>query len=101
MTDLAHAYGRGPVALSEVARVEHVSLGYLEQLAAGLRRAGLVEDTRGAAGDYQLAWPQAEITVGEVYRILEGPIAPVECVDASYVAGSCEREPVCASRSVW
>jgi Rrf2 family protein len=101
MTELAHAYGRGPIALSEVARVEHISLGYLEQLIAGLRRAGLVEGTRGASGGYQLARPPAEITVGEVYRVLEGPIAPVECVDVGYVAGSCEREPACASRSIW
>jgi len=101
MTELARAYGRGPVALSEVARVEHISLGYLEQLIAALRRAGLVEGTRGASGGYQLARPPAAITVGEVYRVLEGPIAPVECVEASYVAGSCEREPACASRSIW
>jgi Rrf2 family cysteine metabolism transcriptional repressor len=101
MTELARAYGHGPVALSEVARIEHISLGYLEQLRAALRRAGLVEAVRGAAGGYRLARAPAAITVGEIYRALEGPIAPVECTEDSYVPGSCEREPACASRTLW
>jgi Rrf2 family transcriptional regulator, cysteine metabolism repressor len=84
-----------------VARVEHLSLGYLEQLMSALRRAGLVEATRGAGGGYRLACPPAAITVGEIYRVLERPIAPVECVDENYVAGSCDREAACASRSIW
>lgn len=101
MTELARAYGRGPVALSEIARAEHLSQGYLEQLIAALRRAGLVEATRGAAGGYQLARPPERISVYEVYRAVEGPIALVECADDGYVAGSCEREPLCASRGIW
>lgn len=101
MTELARAHGSGPVALSEVARAENLSQGYLEQLVAALRRAGLVEATRGAAGGYRLARPPAAITVYEVYRALEGPIALVECADDGYVAGACEREPLCASRGIW
>ncbi len=101
MVDLARACGRGPVALSEVARLEHISQGYLEQLIATLRRAGLVEGTRGASGGYQLARAPGTITVGEIYCVLAGPVAPVECVEAGYVAGTCEREPTCASRSIW
>lgn len=101
MTELARAHGRGPVALSEIARVEHISLGYLEQLIAVLRRAGLVESVRGASGGYRLARPPSAITVGEIYRVLEGPIAPVECVEEHYLPGSCEREAACASRSIW
>jgi Rrf2 family cysteine metabolism transcriptional repressor len=101
MTELARAHGRGPIALSEVARAEHLSQGYLEQLMATLRRAGLVEGTRGASGGYRLARPPAQITVGQIYRALEGPIAPVECADDGYVPGSCDREPSCASRTIW
>jgi len=101
MTELARAYGKGPVALSEIARTERLSQGYLEQLVAALRRAGLVEATRGAAGGYQLARPPGSISVYEVYRAVEGPIALVECADDGYVAGSCEREPLCASRGIW
>jgi len=101
MTELARAYGRGPLALSEVARAEQLSQGYLEQLIATLRRAGLVEGTRGAAGGYRLSRHPNEITVGQIYRALEGPIAPVECAEPTYVPGSCDREPACASRPLW
>lgn len=101
MTQLALAFGEGPLSLSEVARREHLSLAYLEQLIAPLRKAGLVEGTRGQHGGYWLARAPSEITVGEVVRTLEGPIVPVECVGDSYVPGTCEREPECLSRSVW
>lgn len=101
MTQLALAYGDGPLALGEVARREHLSLAYLEQLIGPLRKAGLVEGTRGQHGGYWLARSPDIITVGEVVRALEGPIAPVECVAETYVPGSCEREPECLSRSVW
>ena len=88
------------MALREVARAEHLSQGYLEQLIATLRRAGLVEGTRGAAGGYRLARQPSEITVGQIYRALEGPIAPVECAEPTYVPGACDDRPR-ASRPLW
>jgi Rrf2 family protein len=68
-----------------------------------LRRAGLLEGIRGAHGGYRLTRSPAEITVGEVVRILEGPdaTAPVECLAESYVDGGCTRESACASRPLW
>jgi len=101
MTELAKSYGQRTVSLTEIAGVEHVPAGYLEQLAIPLRRAGLIEGTRGAHGGYQLAKPPGDLTVGAVVRALEGPVAPVECLLLEYVPGSCTREPVCLSRSVW
>jgi Rrf2 family cysteine metabolism transcriptional repressor len=101
MTELAKSYGQRTMSLSEIAGVEHVPAGYLEQLAIPLRRAGLIEGTRGAHGGYQLAKPPESMTVGAVVRALEGPVAPVECLLLEYVPGSCTREPVCLSRSVW
>lgn len=101
MTELAKAYGHGPLALSEIARVEGLPFAYLEQLVGDLRRAGLVEGTRGLHGGYRLSRPPARVTVGDVIRALEGPIAPVECLAEDYVAGTCEREPACLSRSIW
>jgi len=76
-------------------------VGYLEQLAMPLRRAGLIEGTRGAHGGYQLARPPASLTVGQVVRALEGDVAPVECLTVDYVTGTCVREPDCLSRPVW
>ena len=101
MTELAKAYGRGRMSLAEIAEAEHLSAGYLEQLVAPLRKAGLVDGARGAHGGYELSSPPAQVTVGAVMRALEGPVAPVECLGLDYVAGSCERESVCLSQSVW
>lgn len=101
MTELAKAYGHGPLALARIAEVERLPAGYLEQLAMPLRRAGLIEGRRGIRGGYQLAMPPNEVTVGAVVRALEGPVAPVECLTVEYVPGSCEREPVCLSQTVW
>jgi len=101
MTQLAKAYDVGLLSLTEISRTEHLSLAYLEQLVGELRRAGLVEGTRGLHGGYRLARPPIRITVGEIYRALEGPIAPVECTAEDYQAGSCDMENGCLSRSVW
>jgi Rrf2 family transcriptional regulator, cysteine metabolism repressor len=102
MTELARSYNGGQlVSISEIARSEDLPVSYLEQLVGELRRAGLVEGTRGVHGGYRLARPPAGLTVGQVYRVLEGDIAPVECTAEDYVPGSCMREPLCLSRSVW
>jgi Rrf2 family protein len=101
MTELARSYGQGLLSLAEISRTELLPLAYLEQLIGELRRAGLVEGVRGLHGGYRLTRPPGEITVGEVYRVLEGPIAPVECTADDYLPHSCEREAGCLSRSVW
>jgi Rrf2 family protein len=101
MTELARTYGHGLLSLAEISRTELLPLAYLEQLVGELRRAGLVEGVRGLHGGYRLTRSPDEITVGEVYRVLEGPIAPVECTADDYLPHSCEREAGCLSRSVW
>ncbi|MDQ6748655.1 MAG: Rrf2 family transcriptional regulator [Candidatus Dormibacteraeota bacterium] len=101
MTELARANGQGPLSLSEVARVEGLPLPYLEQLVGPLRKAGLVEGTRGLHGGYRLTRPAREMTVGEVLRVLEGPISLVDCTADAYVQGSCDREAACQSSALW
>jgi len=101
MGQLSKAYGQGLLSLTEIARAEQLPLAYLEQLVGELRRAHLVEGTRGLHGGYRLIRPPTEITVGEVYRVLEGPIVTVECTAEDYVSGSCDLENGCLSRSVW
>jgi Rrf2 family protein len=76
-------------------------LAYLEQLVGELRRAGLVEGTRGVHGGYRLVRAPQAITVGEIYRVLEGEVAPVDCTAEDYRPGSCARELVCLSRGIW
>lgn len=101
MTEFARGYGRGPLSIAEVARTEHLPVAYLEQLAAQLRRGGLVESTRGVHGGYTLASRPSDITVLDVVRVVEGEVAPVECVAHDYVSGTCIREGECASRGLW
>ena len=101
MTELARARGAGPLSLTEVARVEGLPLPYLEQLVGPLRQAGLVTGTRGLHGGYSLARDARELTVGEILRVLEGPISLVDCTADEYVHGSCSREASCMSGSLW
>jgi Rrf2 family cysteine metabolism transcriptional repressor len=68
-----------PVSLKAVAAAERLPLAYLERIAALLKKAGLVESTRGAHGGYLLAMSADEITMDRVVLALEGAIAPMEC----------------------
>jgi Rrf2 family protein len=102
MTELARSYREDRLlSISEIARSEDLPLSYLEQLVGELRRAGLVEGTRGVHGGYRLARAPETITVGDIYRILEGEVAPVDCTAEAYLPGTCGREPVCLSRGIW
>ena len=101
MIVLAQAYHQGPLALAEIARSENLSLGYLEQLITSLRRAGLVKATRGSRGGYKLAVSPSQVSVGEVLRALEGPLAPAECASENSQLASCQREAECPSRLLW
>ena len=101
MTEFAKAYGSGPLSLAEVARTERLPLAYLEQLAGCLRRGGLVESTRGVHGGYMLSRAPEAITVLDIVTLVEGEVAPVECVAHGYEPGSCVRDGDCASRSLW
>ncbi len=100
MAELARRYGQGPVSLAEVAEAQDISLAYLEQIVAPLRRAGLLVSTRGAHGGYSLAQAPVEITTGDIIRALEGSIVPVRCVTEEECS-PCERKETCATRSVW
>jgi Rrf2 family protein len=101
MVSLARQYGNGPCALSLVAQDSNVPSAYLEQLLGVLRRSGLVASTRGAHGGYQLSRPPADIRVGEIYRVLEGPVAPMDCVSEVESDDMCPLIDGCATRVVW
>ena len=71
LVDVAQNSGARPVALAEVAERQQISLSYLEQLFAMLRRSGLVLSSRGPGGGYKLGREAAEISIGEVFRAVE------------------------------
>ncbi len=101
MVELARRYGRPPVSLSEIAQTGELPLPYLEQLFGSLRQAGLVEGTRGVRGGYRLTRAPSEISVGEVVRVLEGPIGPVDCAIEGENADCCSRSSACATKEMW
>jgi len=103
MADLATAYGRGPVPLSQVAERQGISVDFLEQLTAALRKKGLIESVRGARGGYRLAHPPQDITVGDVIFALEGPFIPMVCLEVDHEdqPGCCSRLAFCTTRDVW
>ena len=72
-----------PVALKAIAEAENLPLAYLERIAALLKKAELIQSTRGAHGGYLLAKPAEDITMDQVVLALEGKIAPMDCfIDA-------------------
>jgi Rrf2 family protein len=97
---LACSYQRGPLPLREIVRTQETPPSYLEQILRTLRQAGLVVATRGAHGGYRLARAPQDITVGQVIRALDGPIAPVACVSEGQPA-ACEQAAICPSRRAW
>lgn len=98
MYDLAAHGGDGPVPIKAISEREHVPEAYLEQLMAVLKRAGLVNSTRGAQGGYTLSREASQISVGEILRALEGGLNLVDCLTEEDACGkSCE----CPSRVVY
>ena len=94
------------MSLKAVAEAEELPLAYLERIAALLKKAGLVQATRGAHGGYVLARPAGEITMDQVVLALEGAIAPMECfvVDKEDTRVSCSHgtdEAHCATKLMW
>ncbi len=98
MLDLALNFGKEPVLLRDIATRQEVSEKYLEHSMSSLRNAGLVRSIRGARGGYILAKPPSEIRLSEIMEVLEGSMAPVECVDDPEV---CHRAGLCVTRDIW
>lgn len=97
MLDLALHYEQGAITLSDIARRQGISLSYLEQLFARLRRNGLVDSVRGPGGGYNLAMPPANISVAKIV------IAINENIDATRCGGekNCDGEERCLTHNLW
>jgi len=98
LVDIALNSDGGPVLLKDIARRQEISAQYLEHLVAPLIRAGILRSIRGAKGGITLAKPPEEISLSRVIEVLEGSVAPVECVDNPAL---CARSDECVTRDVW
>lgn len=76
---LADAYGKEPLSAAELARREGISVKYLEQVLTTLRKAGFLVSERGKEGGYSFRLPPQEVTLGDVIRAIDGPLAPIPC----------------------
>lgn len=103
MVDLARHFGERPRSLNDIAQAEMLPLAYLEQLAKLLREAEppLLVSTRGAHGGYRLSRSPEQITMGEVLRVLEGPIAPMICATEGEMTEICGFLGSCKIQRLW
>jgi Rrf2 family cysteine metabolism transcriptional repressor len=98
LVDLAANYEKGPILLKNIAECERISKKYLEQIVIALRTAGILGATRGSKGGYYLTKPPEKIRLVDIYRLLEGPFAPVECIDNPK---GCTLVKTCPTKQLW
>ena len=97
MLDLAIHHGKGPTALADIAQRQGISLSYLEQLFAKLRRSALVTSVRGPGGGYNLAREAKNIHVAEVIAAVDENVNTTRCGGA----GNCQDGQPCLTHALW
>ena len=101
MADLAGNAAEGkPVALADIAQRQDISLSYLEQLFAKLRRGGLVTSVRGPGGGYRLARPSTELRIADIIVAVDEPIAATRCKPGS-AKGCTKTGARCVTHDLW
>src|ERR1700688_5102447 len=103
MMVLAKEYGGGPILIGELAERERIPKKFLENILLDIRHLGLVRSRKGPHGGYQLGRPPERISVGEIIRAIDGPLALVSCVSQTAYAPceECVTERDCAVRRVF
>ena len=97
MLDLAIHEGKGPVTLADISHCQGISLSYLEQLFAKLRREGLVEGVRGPGGGYRLAKPAAAVSIADIISAVDEKVDTTQCEGKE----NCQRGERCLTHDLW
>lgn len=97
MLDLAFHSERRPVTLTDIAKRQEISLSYLEQLFARLRRSGMVEGVRGPGGGYQLSRKAASISIAEIISAVDETIDSTRCGGQA----NCQNAEPCLTHDLW
>ena len=100
MLELSLRYGDGPLHVREISEAQRIPRRFLEQILLLLKRAGYLKSRKGHRGGFVLARPPASITVAEVIRVMDGPLAPIDCVSVT-AHEVCPRENFCGLRWLW
>jgi Rrf2 family protein len=99
---LSREYGRGPVLVGDLAVREHIPRKFLELILLDLKNRGILQSRRGPGGGYFLGKPPDVVSLGQIIRILDGPLAPLPCVSqTAYLrCDECPDELTCGIRIV-
>ncbi len=100
MLELSLHYEKQPLHIRDISRAQDIPQRFLEQILLQLKRAGCLRSRKGPAGGYFLARPPAEINVAEVIRVMDGPLAPIDCVSVTAYE-VCPRERSCSLKGLW
>lgn len=102
MVYLARHEGQGPVLIADIAEAERIPRKFLDAILLEMKNTGLLSSKKGKGGGYTLARPAARIMVGDIVRVLDGPLAPVPCVSRTAYrrCEDCVDETTCAIRAV-
>ena len=87
---LAENYGKGPLPVAHLARIESIPAKYLEQVLSTLRKRGFLVSERGKEGGYSLRMPPDEMTLGDILHAVEGPLAPIPCASRTAPYKDCD-----------
>lgn len=99
MIDLAEHKDDGYISLKDISERQEVSKKYLEQIIAIVNRPGILRTNRGSQGGYKLAKSPDEYTVGDILRMTEGSLSPVDCVDQD--PNECPKSATCPTLPIW
>jgi Rrf2 family protein len=94
MIDLSLNYDKGNVQIRDISQREKIPQKFLEQILLTLKNAGLLQSKRGIGGGYSLIKPPGKISLAEVIRIIDGPLAPLSCV-SQWAHVNCPEEKNC------
>ncbi len=99
---LGKHYGKGPVLIAHLAEEENIPKKFLELILLELKKNGILHSKMGKGGGYSLSKSPDEIKVGQIVRILDGPLAPIACVSktAYRKCDECENEKTCEIRKI-
>lgn len=102
MVYLARHEGLGPSLIADIAEAERIPKKFLDAILLEMKNGGLLSSKKGKGGGYTLAKPAARIMVGDIVRLLDGPLAPVPCVSRTAYrrCEDCLDETACAIRAV-
>jgi Rrf2 family cysteine metabolism transcriptional repressor len=100
MLELALHHKEAPLHIRDISAAQDIPPRFLEQILLSLKRNGYLRSKKGPQGGYYLAKPSSEINVAEVIRVMDGPLAPIDCVSVT-AHEFCPREDFCGLKWLW